>query len=73
VNVGYGALWIPTVNIYNTSGVLLSQKTGNDVSHSNDEGTIDHDIEWGNGELKIKLNGAGDFGSKSKVTVVLSW
>jgi len=65
-------LWLPTINVYDISSVDLSGTTGDNVSHNNTD-YIPSSIEWSpSNAVDIQFSG-GDYSSKSKLLIIMTW
>jgi len=65
-------LWLPTINVYDISSVDLSGTTGDNVSHNNTD-YIPSSIDWSpSNAVDIQFSG-GDYSSKSKLLIILTW
>ena len=71
-NNGVGTLWMPTINVYDISSVVLSGTTGENVSHNNTD-FIPSSIDWSTANsIDVSFSG-GDYSSKSKLLIVMTW
>lgn len=68
-------LWIPTVHVFDagtTTSVAGADLT--DESHTgNDATSLEPTVSYGSGDVTLTFDNAAEFGSKSRLIVVLSW
>lgn len=65
-------LWMPTINVYDISSIDLSGTTGSNVSH-NSADFIPSAIDWSTANSIDITFGTGDYSSKSKLLIVMTW